>query len=150
MFITLEPHGIFFIKCQHSWYANWHVNPPVFERYEIAVQLHPCMQNADKGLPSIILAGQGILVKILITLRTAWYILIKLCILIHFNIMETHVCKPIIRLFQDFFVAKPSHCFAYLCLDNIKMYKNPLSYRTYFRTDVLKHSVQLPVQYFQF
>ena len=50
-----------------------------------------CMLNDDKGLLSIILAGQSILVKMLITLKT--YILIKFCILIHFNIVETQVCK---------------------------------------------------------
>ena len=46
------------------------------------------MQNGDEALPNIILAGQRLLVKMLITLsRTAPYILIKFCILIHFNIV---------------------------------------------------------------
>ena len=50
------------------------------------------MQNGDGGSPSIILVGQGLLVKILIILKvskgakkTTSYILFKLCILIHFN-----------------------------------------------------------------
>ena len=38
------------------------------------------------------------------------------------------------------------HRVAHKCLDNVKMYKNPLSYGTYmyFRTAILKHSVRLP------
>ena len=39
------------------------------------------MQNGGEGLPSIILAGRGILVKMLITLD----VLIKVCILIHYR-----------------------------------------------------------------
>ena len=38
-------------------------------------------------------------------------------ILIHFNIVDTHVCKMVIKI-----LAKPNHRFAYLCLDNVKMY----------------------------
>ena len=41
------------------------------------------MENGDEDLPSIILTGQGILVKMLITL-----VLIKFYILIHFNIID--------------------------------------------------------------
>ena len=48
------------------------------------------------------------------------------------------------------FVAKPSHHFAYLCLDSVKMYKNPLSYGTYFRKAMLKHSVWLSEHWFHF
>ena len=39
------------------------------------------MQNGGEGLPSIILAGRGILVKMLITLD----VLIKVCILMHYR-----------------------------------------------------------------
>ena len=41
------------------------------------------------------------------------------------------------------FVTKPSHRFAFLCLDNVKLYKNTLLYGTCFITAILKHSVQL-------
>ena len=41
-------------------------------------------------------------------------------VLIHFNIIEAHGDKV---LPQNVFLAKPYHRFAYLCLDNIKMYK---------------------------
>ena len=55
------------------------------------------MQNDDKPLPSIFIAGLGILVKMLIILEqhdtSTVYILIKLCILIHFIIFEIQVCK---------------------------------------------------------
>ena len=43
------------------------------------------MENGDEALPSIILAGRGLLIKMLITLEQHHnYNLIKLCILIHF------------------------------------------------------------------
>ena len=83
------------------------------------------MQNGGEGLSSIILAGRGILVKMLITLEPHGLVyLIEICVLIHFEIIETQLCKTVIMLCQDLFlfVAKPSHCFAYLCLDNVKMY----------------------------
>ena len=83
---------------------------------------HPGMQNGSEGLQSIILAGQCIFWKMLRTL------LIKFCILIHYKNIETDVCKTVIRLCQEFFVAKPRHHFAYLCLDNVKMYYNLLSH----------------------
>ena len=65
--------------------------------------LHSCLfqhgpvtglQNG--ALLSIILAGRGLLVKIIITLES--YILIKFCILIHFNIVATLVCKTVTRV----------------------------------------------------
>ena len=64
------------------------------------------MQNDDKRLPSIFIAGQGILVKMLITLvpHDTVYIIIKFCILIHFNIIETQVCKTVIRPCQENFM----------------------------------------------
>ena len=37
---------------------------------------------------------------------TAWYILIKFFILIQHNIIETHICKPVIRLCQTIFCGK--------------------------------------------
>ena len=58
------------------------------------------MQNDDKGLPSIILACQYFLAKMLITLEPQVF-LIQLCILIG-NIIETLVCKTAIRLCEDF------------------------------------------------
>ena len=42
------------------------------------------MQNGDTGLPMIHPAGRG---HMLITLESHWYILIKFCIPIHFNIV---------------------------------------------------------------
>ena len=51
------------------------------------------MQSGDKGWPSIILAGQDILMKMLTTLE-----LRGKCILMHFNIIETQVCKTVTRL----------------------------------------------------
>ena len=46
------------------------------------------MQNRDEGLPSIILAGRGILVKMLINLEPHG-IFDQICILIHAIIIET-------------------------------------------------------------
>ena len=60
------------------------------------------MLNGDEGLLSIILAGRGPLVKKLITFEPhVIYYLIKICILIHFNIIETQVCKTVTRLRQE-------------------------------------------------
>ena len=38
----------------------------------------------------------------------------------HFNIIEKQVCNTMIRLRQELCLAKPSHCFAFPCLDNVK------------------------------
>ena len=40
-----------------------------------------------------------------------------------FNTSETQVCKSVTRLCHKKILAKPNHRFAYLCLDNVKMYK---------------------------
>ena len=64
------------------------------------------MQDDREGLPGIILAGKGLLVKKHYNSWTEWYILIKFCILIHFNIIDTHVWKTVIWLRQDFFCGK--------------------------------------------
>ena len=53
--ITLEPYGIF-----ESNFAYLFI---------LIFSSHPDMQNGNKGLPSIILTGQGLLVKLLITLE---------------------------------------------------------------------------------
>ena len=52
---TLEPYGIF-----ESNFAYLFI---------LIFSSHPGMQNGDKGLLSIILAGQGLSVKMLITLE---------------------------------------------------------------------------------
>ena len=57
------------------------------------------MRNDDEGLPSIILAGRGLLVKMLTSLEPHVYFN-QICIRIHFNIIETQVCKTVIKLFQ--------------------------------------------------
>ena len=68
------------------------------------------MQNDDKPLPSIFIAGLGILVKMLIILEqhdtSTVYILIKLCILIHFIIFEIQVCKTVIGLAKKILCSK--------------------------------------------
>ena len=84
--IALEPYGIFELNFAYL--------------FILILSSHPCMRNGDKGLLSIILAGQGLSVKMLITLER--HILIKFCVLIHVNIIETHVCKTAIRFCQDF------------------------------------------------
>ena len=61
------------------------------------------MQNGDEGLPSIGLADQCLLVKMFITLEPHVIYFIKFSILIHFNIIETQVCKMVTRLRLDFF-----------------------------------------------
>ena len=45
------------------------------------------MQKDDEASPSTILAGRGILLKMLITLEPHFYILIIFCIVVHFNIV---------------------------------------------------------------
>ena len=115
--ITLEPYGIF-----ESNFAYLFIS---------ILSSHTGIQYGDKGLPSIILVGQCLLVKMrLITLESQ----IQFCILIHFNVIETQVCKTMIRLCQEFLVTNTSHQFANLCLDNLKIYQIPISYETYFRT----------------
>ena len=47
-------------------------------------------------------------------------------------------------------LVKPSYCFTYLCLDNVKMQKGLILYEIYFREAMLKHSVSLPDNCFQF
>ena len=60
------------------------------------------MQNGDKGLQSINLTSQGILVKMLIiTFEPHGIFLSNFCI--HFNIIKTHVYKIVTRLHQGFF-----------------------------------------------
>ena len=58
-------------------------------------------KTVTRGLPCIILAGQGILAKMLITLELHGIFLIKFCILIHFNCIETQVYQMVIRLCQS-------------------------------------------------
>ena len=58
------------------------------------------MQNGDQGLSSIILAGSGLLVKVLITLELHG-ILIKFSMLIYFNITEIQVCETVTMLRQE-------------------------------------------------
>ena len=55
------------------------------------------MQNDDKGLLSISVAGQVILVKLLIFLNHMVYCLIKICIVIHF---KTILCTLDVRWFR--------------------------------------------------
>ena len=55
------------------------------------------MQNGDKGLPIIIVAGLGLLVKRLIIIEQLGIF----CILIHFSIIETQLCKTATRLCQE-------------------------------------------------
>ena len=55
------------------------------------------MQNGDKGLPIISLAGSGLLVKRLIIIEQLGIF----CILIHFSIIETQLCKTATRLCQE-------------------------------------------------
>ena len=55
-------------------------------------------------------------------------------IYIHFNTIETHVCKTVIWLWQDFFVAKPSHRFALLYLDNEPAFVRSLFKNSYAET----------------
>ena len=43
------------------------------------------MQNGDEAVPSINLAGRGLLVKMFITLEPLGIFFIKICILIHFR-----------------------------------------------------------------
>ena len=60
------------------------------------------MKNGDKALPSIILARRGLLVKMIIILEPHHdYILIKFCILKHFKIVETLVCKTVTMVCED-------------------------------------------------
>ena len=56
------------------------------------------MRNGDKASPSINLAGQALLVKKGQNSWTAWYIRIKLCMLMYFNILQRLVCKTVTRL----------------------------------------------------
>ena len=75
------------------------------------------MQNVGKSMSSIILAGQCLLVKMLITLEPHG--------IFQSNFAYQYIItlsKTVIRLRHDFFVAKPSHRFALLCLDNVIMY----------------------------
>ena len=51
--LTLEPYGIYGSNCAFLFVK--------------ILSSHPSMQNGGEGLSSIILAGQGILVKMLIT-----------------------------------------------------------------------------------
>ena len=60
------------------------------------------VQNGDEGLPSIILAGRGLLLKMLITLEPNGIFFIKFCVLIHFKIIGTQVCKTVTRRRKDF------------------------------------------------
>ena len=55
------------------------------------------MQNGGDGFPCNTLAGQCRLVKMLITFEQHGVFNIKFCILIHYNIIERHVCKTVIR-----------------------------------------------------
>ena len=65
------------------------------------------MQNGGEGLPNIVLACRGILVKVLITLEPHCLFYSNFVILlIHINIIKTQVCKTVIRLCQKFFGGK--------------------------------------------
>ena len=82
MLITLEPHGIF--------------------RYNVAnlsilKMSNHCYANVDKSLSIISLAGLGLLVKMLIIIEQLGIF----CILIHFSIIETQLCKTATRLCQE-------------------------------------------------
>ena len=57
------------------------------------------MQDGGEVLPRNILACRGILVKMLLSLELHGIFFIKLCILIHFTIIET-IIKMVIRLCQ--------------------------------------------------
>ena len=61
------------------------------------------MQNGNEGLPSIILVGRGLLVKMLIILNRMVYVT-KICILIRFNIFKTQVMQMVTNLRQDNFL----------------------------------------------
>ena len=51
-----------------SW-TLWDIGSNVAYLFILIMSCYPSMQNSGEGLPSIILAGQGILVKMLITLE---------------------------------------------------------------------------------
>ena len=55
------------------------------------------MQNGDKASPMTSFAVQALLVKKGQNFWTAWYILIKFCMLMYFNIKPL-VCKTVTRL----------------------------------------------------
>ena len=61
------------------------------------------MQNGEEASLSSILAGQALLLKMLIALETAWYILFRFCILMYFKIVQQLVCKTVSRLHQESF-----------------------------------------------
>ena len=74
MFITLEPYVVFESKFAYLFILI------LSSRHDI--------QNAGEGF----LPGQSLLVNTHNS-RTACYILIKVCILMYFNIIETQVCR---------------------------------------------------------
>ena len=55
------------------------------------------MQNGNEASPSNILAGQALLVKMLITMDRMVYF-VKFCILMYFSIVQQLVCKTVTGL----------------------------------------------------
>ena len=59
------------------------------------------MQNGDEASPSIIFAGQALLMKMLITLELRGIFCSNfLYILLHFNIVQPLVCETVTRLYR--------------------------------------------------
>ena len=61
------------------------------------------MQNGDEASTSIILAGQALLVKMLITVEGRGMCGPIFCILMYFNIVYPLVCKKMMRLHRASF-----------------------------------------------
>ena len=80
---------VYFIQIMHT-YACQHC---------LTTGMRVILILADKALPSIRPWVRGQLVK---TLKTTWYSCIKLCILIHFTIIQPLVCKTGTRLCRAF------------------------------------------------
>ena len=56
------------------------------------------MQNGDEASPSISLAGQALLMKMLKTLELLGIFWFKFCILLYLKIVQALVCKTVTRL----------------------------------------------------
>ena len=69
---------------------------------------------------------------------TALYILIKFCILIHFNIIEIQVCKTVNRLCQEYFVWQSLVNVLHTCVSILLK-----CIRTRFRMELFQHSERL-------
>ena len=81
--------------------------------------------------------------KMLITLEPHGIFQSELAYLYILHMFETQVCKTVIS-FANIFMAKPSHRFAYLCLDNVKCIRA----LNLFQNGMFEHAVQLPVHCF--